>query len=160
MPFNPDQEWLNPEQTLNTEILRVFTDFKIAKQDSDWNNLGLIRLTLGENPKIDIRWRKRFTDEELENIKDSPRYGEFLKVCEALWLDPNKEYTEKTLNDKWFSFSIDEFKRIKDSPRYEDFKKTCDVLWRDPDIMYDELMLWIENLDEYVSTIQNTPSTK
>jgi hypothetical protein len=34
MPFNPDQEWINPEQTLNTEILRVFTDFKIAKQDN------------------------------------------------------------------------------------------------------------------------------
>ena len=70
--------------------------------------------------------------------------------------------------------SIDEFKNLKNnlwygnpdgnpgnsSPKYGDFLKACEALWRDPDIMYDELMLWIENLDEYISTIQNISSDK
>lgn len=124
MPFNPEQERLNPEQTLNTEILRVFTDFKIAKQDNEWNNMALIRLTLWDANKphtIDIRW---------------------------LWWEKQPELT------------IDEFKNIKNSPRYQDFLKACEILWRDPNVMYDELMLWINNIDEYVSTIQNTSSIK
>jgi len=120
MPFNPNQEWLNPEQTLNTEILRVFTDFKIAKQDTDWNNLALIRLTIWTKT-IDIRYK---------------------------WCEKMPELT------------IDEFRNIKNSPRYQDFIKTCEILWRDPDVMYNELMTWIENLDKYISTIQNTSPAK
>ena len=45
-------------------------------------------------------------------------------------------------------------------PKYGDFIKACEALWRDPDIMYEELMLWIANIDEYVTTIQDTSSIK
>ena len=100
--------------------MRVFTDFKIAKQDNSWNNLALIRLTIWTKT-IEIRYK----------------WGERLP-----------------------ELTIDEFKNIKNSPRYQDFIKACEILWRNPDVMYNELMIWIENLDEYTSTIQNISSAK
>lgn len=124
MPFNPDQVRINPEQTLNKEILRVFTDFKISKFNREWKVQAVLRLNIWTHWKehsIEIRRRD-------ENWN--------LHVFDGI--------------------KPEEFRNLKESERYEDFKKACEILWRDPQKMYEEMLLWLDNLNEYNSIIQST----
>jgi len=90
--FDPYNEWLNPNETLNRDIMRAIWDYKIVKQESWWKPLNAfitniewesIRLKIWEQ-KIDISYK-----EFLEIKKDKELYELFSWVIKELWENPD-----------------------------------------------------------------------
>jgi len=137
-PFylNPREEWVNPETTLNKEILRVFSDLKIANSDENWVNKSYLRILLpeqnGGKPKFEIKNDKMWevvTEEEFLKIKD------LLSIIDA---NQNLCWKLDNLKMTWYN----------DVPTKKDIKKwiTPEMKKKTNEETFDAL---ISNLEEY-----------
>lgn len=92
--FDPHNEWTNPAETLNKDIMRAIWDFKIVRQNPPWRptvfRLDIEKefVSLGTNEgKIDIPL------ETFQNLdKSSQQYRFFEDVMRDLWENPDELY--------------------------------------------------------------------
>ena len=96
--FDPHNEWVNPAETLNKDIMRAIWDFKIVRQNISWRPT-VFRLDIqkwkiklwAEGMKLDIP-----LDEFISLNKNSDTYQAFEVIMKDLWESPN-EFYEKTV---------------------------------------------------------------
>lgn len=107
--FDPYNEWINPNETLNKDIMRVLWDFKIVKLDNLWKVQSLFKLDIKTNNIIlqsyDQKISIAFND--FLNIKDNKDlYEIFLDFSKNLWKDWEIFYNKNVNIIK----NIDEYK--------------------------------------------------
>lgn len=97
--FNPYNEFLNFEETMNKDVIRVRNKFSIIKTTKnkrkisiniDFNAWEIKLLNTNEN------YKRIFSFEKFENFKnlDESYFNEFAIFCEDLWENPEELYKD------------------------------------------------------------------
>lgn len=103
LSFDPYNEWINPNETINKDIIRALPDYKIVKQNNKWEVSSFFKtdiekwvITLNINKKS----LKLTYDEFLQIKEDKELYKIFSNIMIWLWEKPEDFFN---INEKVIS---------------------------------------------------------
>ncbi len=103
LSFDPYNEWINPNETMNKDIIRALPDYKIIKQNNKWEVSSFFKTDI-EKWVITLNINKKslkFTYEEFLQIKeDKELYKIFSDIMIWLWEKPEDFFN---INEKVIS---------------------------------------------------------
>jgi len=88
--FDPYNEWLNPDETLNKDIMRAMADFKIVKQDRLGVPQALYKFDIQKSLITLKSWGKKMdiTFEDFLKLRENKeKYIIFLGMTKELWIN-------------------------------------------------------------------------
>jgi hypothetical protein len=90
--FDPYNEWINPWETLNKDIVRAIWDFKVVKQNPTWKPNAFITNLQKEEIKLKIwDFMEKISYKDFLEIKNNKNlYELFSWLVKDLWEDPDK----------------------------------------------------------------------
>jgi len=103
LSFDPYNEWINPNETINKDIIRALPDYKIVKQNNKWEVSSFFKTDI-EKWVITLNINKKslkLTYEEFLQIKeDKELYKIFSNIMIWLWEKPEDFFN---INEKVIS---------------------------------------------------------